>query len=144
MFALYTYVFLHFAHLLFVMLVVWYTFHFKFYNLHYFWFLFLWFLLFFSLKLAGRFENTTGNTMCKNCPANFISVNTSSTKCVACTTGKQSKIGSTKCESCAAGQFGDGCKSCDAGKFRKVDDAANLCKSCSKGLYQNEKSQASW
>jgi hypothetical protein len=94
--------------------------------------------------IPGRYEDLNRSEIqCKACPINWYSKNSSSTSCKECTIGSSSIAGSTKCEACAAGRYGDGCQTCEVGTFRKAGEAAHECKECVVGKYQNEKGQAS-
>jgi hypothetical protein len=59
---------------------------------------------------------------------------TNPTKCLDCPTGWMSKGGSTRCQACGAGTFGDGCKSCPIGYARnRTDPDATQCRLCQLG-----------
>ena len=59
---------------------------------------------------------------------------TDSTTCVDCPTGWSSAKGSTKCQACGAGTYGNGCKSCPLGYARNgTDHDATQCRLCKLG-----------
>jgi cytochrome c1 len=59
---------------------------------------------------------------------------TDATKCVDCPMGWSSEAGSTKCQVCGAGTFGDGCQPCPFGYARNgTDHDATKCRQCELG-----------
>jgi Ca2+-binding EF-hand superfamily protein/CRP-like cAMP-binding protein len=76
---------------------------------------------------AGRFAQLSGSANCSKCPAGFNSMG-----------------GSVSCATCPAGKYGEGCKACAKGFFRRGDDPVVLrCKACANGTFQPKTGTAS-
>ena len=96
---------------------------------------------------AGTFSSIQGES-CKNCDSGqyrqsketskdtsgFTDKITNPTRCVNCPTGWTSGTGSTKCQACGAGTFGEGCQQCPKGYARNgTDHDATQCRLCKLG-----------
>ena len=84
--------------------------------------------------LPGEFGNEEGRLVCKTCNANTFSSLSGQTSCLSCPIGYISEDGSTKCQLCGAGTFGENCKNCPSGYARQgnVKDVKR-CQQCQAG-----------
>ena len=88
-------------------------------------------------------------TVCQACNAgryraskNPDGSDTNSTMCPSCPLGFLSDAGSTKCERCGAGRYGDGCQNCAKGQYRNGSDPiATSCRNCPTGYYNGDVGQ---
>ena len=111
--------------------------------------------------VAGMFSNATGAASvkglgldCKHCDAGQYRqrfdetetgvIPTNPTFCVDCPDGWSSETGSTKCQACGAGTYGNGCQSCATGQYRNGSDpVATSCRNCTTGFYNDVVGQGS-
>ena len=111
--------------------------------------------------VAGMFSNATGAASvkglgldCKNCDTGQYRqrfdetetgvIPTNPTFCVDCPDGWSSETGSTKCQACGAGTYGNGCQSCATGQYRNGSDpVATSCRNCTTGFYNDVVGQGS-
>ena len=107
---------------------------------------------------AGMYSNEVGvMAVCVGCESGkyrqskesdgksgFTDIITDPTKCVDCPTGWSSAKGSTKCQACGAGTYGDGCKLCPLGYARNgTDHDATQCQLCKLGETTAQEGSAS-
>ena len=70
----------------------------------------------------------------KDASGSLTDETTDPTTCVDCPTGWTSEKGSTKCQACGAGTYGDGCKLCPKGYARNgTDHDSTQCRLCAVG-----------
>ena len=94
--------------------------------------------------LPGQFGNTSGSGTCQACDAGLFANSSQMQVCLSCPIGYSSVPGSAKCDSCAAGKYGEGCLLCDEGKYREGGDPrADRCELCPEGHFQPKKGQGS-
>jgi hypothetical protein len=96
------------------------------------------------------YSNEVGLTaVCVGCESGkYRQSKTISTICVDCPAGWSSLEGSTKCQACEAGKYGnvvgEDCKNCDVGHYRTTANDVKACLTCPSGYSQNIKGQTSW
>ena len=84
--------------------------------------------------LPGEFGNEEGRLVCKTCNANTFSSLSGQTSCLSCPIGYISEDGSTKCQLCGAGTFGENCKNCPSGYARQASAKdVKRCQQCQAG-----------
>ena len=83
----------------------------------------------------GEFQNVPSAIKCKLCAElTYFGGKARNRTCVDCPTGWSSAKGSTKCQACGAGMYGDGCESCPLGYARSgTDPDATQCRLCKLG-----------
>ena len=74
--------------------------------------------------IPGRHQKEQGQQICEECKVNFYASKSNSTECKRCILGKTTNgaEGTSTCQDCIAGQYGDSsgtCNNCDKGKYRK-------------------------
>lgn len=92
----------------------------------------------------GKYQDVTGQSVCKNCPSGFATTAQGLASCPKCVQGKyQPEEGQTTCVWCLSGKYadfnadttnGDGCKSCESSRTANYNRTA--CEDCATGFFK--------